>query len=194
MDKCEEMRAQFDRFCDGQLADSGTTQIQAISSLQMKNIRKYFVPGIYSFDIVGFLDTTLLKTGREGYLFTVDGVYYKEFLEKPGHFRYNDVAKTEIILPKPKDNESTLEIRFQNGRWVRLVGYSLYKTAAKQLLDGLCEIAARYPDEDDEDEDEELGTPPRAILWILYIFCDITVDNLVKSADTAQMLWYTVGG
>lgn len=24
MDKCEEMRAQFDRFCDGQLADSGT--------------------------------------------------------------------------------------------------------------------------------------------------------------------------
>ena len=30
MDKCEEMRAQFDRFCDGQLADSGTTQIQAI--------------------------------------------------------------------------------------------------------------------------------------------------------------------
>ena len=152
MDKCEEMRAQFDRFCDGQLADSGTTQIQAISSLQMKNIRKYFVPGIYSFDIVAFLDTTLLKTGKEGYLFTVDGVYYKEFLEKPGHFRYNDVAKTEIILPKPKDNESTLEIRFQNGRWVRLVGYSLYKTAAKRLLDGLCEIAARYPDGDDEDE------------------------------------------
>ena len=60
MDKCEEMRAQFDRFCDGQLTDSGTTQIQAIGSLQMKNIRKYFVPGIYSFDIVGFLDTTLL--------------------------------------------------------------------------------------------------------------------------------------
>ena len=56
----------------------------------MKNIRKYFVRGIYSFDIVGFLDTTLLKTGKEGYLFTVDGVYYKEFLEKPGHFRYND--------------------------------------------------------------------------------------------------------
>lgn len=111
-----------------------------------------FCAGVYSFDIVGFLDTTLLKTGREGYLFTVDGVYYKEFLEKPGHFRYNDVAKTEIILPKPKDNGSTLEIRFQNGRWVRWGGYSLYKTAAKRLLDGLCEIAARYPDEDDEDE------------------------------------------
>lgn len=155
MDKCEEMRARFDRFCDGQLADSGTTQIQAISSLQMKNIRKYFVRGIYSFDIVGFLDTTLLKTGKEGYLFTVNGVYYKEFLEKPGHFRYNDVAKTEIILPKPKDNESTLEIRFQNGRWVRLVGYSLYKTGAKQLLDALCEIVARYPDEDDEDDEDE---------------------------------------
>ena len=46
MDKCEEMRAQFDRFCDGQLVDSGAMQIQAISSLQMKNIRKYFVPGI----------------------------------------------------------------------------------------------------------------------------------------------------
>lgn len=43
MDKCEEMRAQFDRFCDGQLTDSGTTQIQAISSLQMKNIRKYLL-------------------------------------------------------------------------------------------------------------------------------------------------------
>lgn len=155
MDKCEEMRAQFDRFCDGQLTDSGTTQIQAISNLQMKNIRKYFVPGIYSFDIVGFLDTTLLKTGKEGYLFTVDGVYYKEFLEKPGHFRYCDVANTEIILPKPKDNESTLQIRFKDGRWVRLIGYSLYKSGAKRLLDALCEIAVRYPAEDDEDEDED---------------------------------------
>ena len=27
MDKCEEMRAQFDRFCDGLLADSGTTPL-----------------------------------------------------------------------------------------------------------------------------------------------------------------------
>ena len=116
MDKCEEMRARFDRFYDGQLVDSGTMQIQAISNLQMKNIRKYF-------------------------------------LEKPGRFRYCDVAKTEIILPKPKDNESTLQIKFKDGRWVRLIGYSLYKTAAKRLLDGLCEIAARYPDEDD-DEDE----------------------------------------
>lgn len=153
MDKCEEMQARFDRFHDGQLMDSGTMQIQAISSLQMKNIRKYFVPEIYSFDIVGFLDTTLLKSGKEGYLFTVDGVYYKEFLEKPGHFRYRDVANTEIILPKPKDNESTLQIRFKDGRWVHWGGYSLYKTAAKRLLDGLCEIAARYPGEDDEDEE-----------------------------------------
>ena len=38
MDKCEEMRARFDRFYDGQLVDSGTMQIQAISNLQMKNI------------------------------------------------------------------------------------------------------------------------------------------------------------
>lgn len=64
MDKCEEMRARFDRFYDGQLVDSGTMQIQAISNLQMKNIRKYFVPGIYSFDIVGFLDTGLIKAGK----------------------------------------------------------------------------------------------------------------------------------
>ena len=155
MGKCEEMRAQFDRFCDGQLVDSGTMQAEDIASARWRNIKKGFASAAYTDDVVGFLDTTLLKSGKEGYLFTVDGVYYKEFLEKPGHFRYNDVAKTAIILPKPKDNESTLEIRFQNGRWVRLVGYSLYKTAAKRLLDGLCEIAARYPDEDDEDEDEE---------------------------------------
>lgn len=152
MDKCEEMRAQFDRFCNGQLTDSGTVQAEDITSARWRNIKKGFASAAYTDDVVGFLDTTLLKTGREGYLFTVDGVYYKEFLEKPGHFHYNDVAKTEIILPKPKDNESTLEIRFQNGRWVRWGGYSLYKTAAKRLLDGLCEIAARYPDEDDEDE------------------------------------------
>ena len=155
MGKCEEMRAQFDRFCDGQLVDSGTMQAEDIASARWRNIKKGFASAAYTDDVVGFLDTTLLKSGTEGYLFTVDGVYYKEFLEKPGHFRYNDVANTEIILPKPKDNESTLQIRFKDGRWVRLIGYSLYKTTAKRLLDGLCEIAARYPDEDDEDEDEE---------------------------------------
>lgn len=153
MDKCEEMRERFGRFHDGQLVDSGTMQAEDITSARWRNIKKGFVSAAYTDDVVGFLDTTLLKTGKEGYLFTVDGVYYKEFLEKPGHFRYNDVAKTEIILPKPEDNESTLQIRFKDGRWVRWGGYSLYKTAAKRLLDGLCEIAARYPDEDDEDEE-----------------------------------------
>ena len=29
MDKCEEMRAQFDRFCDEQLTDSGTNMLLA---------------------------------------------------------------------------------------------------------------------------------------------------------------------
>lgn len=153
MDKCEEMREQFGRFHDGQLVDAGTMRAEDITSARWRNIKKGFASAAYTDDVVGFLDTTLLKTGKEGYLFTVDGVYYKEFLEKPGHFRYCDVANTEIILPKPKDNESVLEITFQDGRWVRLIGYSLYKTAAKQLLDALCEIAARYPDEDD-DEDE----------------------------------------
>lgn len=151
MDKCEEMREQFGRFHDGQLVDSGTMQAEDITSARWRNIKKGFASAAYTDDVVGFLDTGLIKTGREGYLFTVDGVYYKEFLEKPGHFRYNDVANTEIILPKPKDNESTLEITFQDGRWVRWGGYSLYKTGAKRLLDALREIAARYPDEDDED-------------------------------------------
>ena len=39
-DQCEEMRAQVEHLCDGHQAASGTTQIQAISSLQMKSIRR----------------------------------------------------------------------------------------------------------------------------------------------------------
>ena len=40
MDQCGEMRAQFERPCDGLQAFSGTTQIQAISGSQMKSIRR----------------------------------------------------------------------------------------------------------------------------------------------------------
>ena len=76
MGKCEEMRAQFDRFCDGQLVDSGTMQAEDIASARWRNIKKGFASAAYTDDVVGFLDTTLLKSGKEGYLFTVDGVYY----------------------------------------------------------------------------------------------------------------------
>ena len=40
MDQCGEMRAQVERLCDGRQAASGTTQIQAISGSQTKNIRR----------------------------------------------------------------------------------------------------------------------------------------------------------
>ena len=46
--------------------------------------------------IVAVYDTTLFGTCKEGVVFTSDGVYFRDILEKPVYFQYKDIQKCTV--------------------------------------------------------------------------------------------------
>lgn len=63
----------------------------------VKKLIKNFDSHIAINSIVAFYDSTLFGTGNGGVVFTSDGVYFKDILEKPVYFRYIDIDSCIIV-------------------------------------------------------------------------------------------------
>ena len=68
-----------------------------IPSKKIDNAIKVFASGIERTSIIGFFDTTVFETGKSGYIFTDDKIYYSETLEKPKIIWYDDIKSMNII-------------------------------------------------------------------------------------------------
>ena len=54
-----------------------------VPSKKINNALKTFAQGMDSDTIIGFYDTTSFGSGKNGYIFTDDKMYYVEMFEKP---------------------------------------------------------------------------------------------------------------
>lgn len=64
-------------------------------------------PGV----VVGLIDTTLLGSAKEGFLFTGTDMYYKMMLEKPSSINYADIEKVECVKQEKKKSDGTIEVQ-----------------------------------------------------------------------------------
>ncbi|MBZ4670765.1 MAG: hypothetical protein JG769_1069 [Oscillospiraceae bacterium] len=71
---------------------------------------KSFASGLDIATIIGFYDTTVLGSGKNGYIFTDDKIYYLETLEKPKKLWYDDIKNLEIAKNDKKDCDRELKI------------------------------------------------------------------------------------
>lgn len=62
-----------------------------------------FAYGVDKSKILGFYDTTILGSGKNGYVFTEDEVHYLEIMSKPKKFKYEDIKKIKINKYHKKD-------------------------------------------------------------------------------------------
>lgn len=100
----------------------------------IENAVKKFAFGMDSTSIIGFYDTTLKGSGKNGYIFTDDKIYYLDTLDKPHKLWYDEIKSMRITDEHKKDYNSSLEITQYDGTKVIINSCFLNKTPLKEFL------------------------------------------------------------
>ena len=66
--------------------------------------------------IIGFVDTTLFNSGKEGYLFTDDGVFWKQWLSDADYVLYRDI---ESVTAYSSDDDITFYLKDGSTKYVK---------------------------------------------------------------------------
>ena len=106
-----------------------------IPSKKIDNALKSFASGMDRTTIIGFFDTTVMGSGKNGYIFTDDKIYYLDTLEKPRKLWYDDIKEMRISNLHKKDCDRTLEITQYNGETVVISSTFLNKYPLKDFLE-----------------------------------------------------------
>lgn len=103
-------------------------------------ITKNFDANINTNNIVAFIDYTLMKTSKNGLVFTLTGIYNLEILSKPYYFNYKDIEHMTVISDKKgryNSTEATLDIKLSNGEVIQIGYGNFYKDNLKNLFQQL---------------------------------------------------------
>ena len=94
-----------------------------------------FASGLDRTTIIGFYDTTVLGSGKNGYIFTDDKLYYLETLERPKKLWYDDIRKLEIAKTHKKDCDRELRVILNDESIIVFTSCFLNKTPLMKFLD-----------------------------------------------------------
>lgn len=121
----------------GSIANGFTYHIKGdIPSKKIDNAIKKFASGIDRTTIIGFFDTTVMGSGKNGYIFTDDKIYYLDSIDKPKKFWYDDVKTIRMINTHKKDCDRVLEItQYDDGEKITISSSFLNKTPLKKFLE-----------------------------------------------------------
>ena len=108
-----------------------------VTDKKLINATKRFASGVQRKTVLGFYDTTITGSGKNGYIFTDDKVYYLETLEKPKKLWYDDIDHIELLGEKEKDCDRILRITLQDGTSVTWTSCFLNKTPLKNFFEDL---------------------------------------------------------
>lgn len=130
-DKIETMRKYL-----GKIANNNPYYIKDdIPSKKIDKAIKIFASGIERTSIIGFVDTSVLKNGKNGYIFTDDKIYCFDDLEKPKKIWYDDIKSMRITNTHKMDSGRVLEITQFDGVVIAITSSSVNKTPLKEFLE-----------------------------------------------------------
>lgn len=138
----EKKVALFNEYCF-QLLDlpGGGTRADNLTSRQWNNAKKMFASNAEQETVIGFLDTTVTNSGKTGYLFTDEKVYYLESFEKPKKLWYDEIKSVTVTdVRKKKDSSRTLLIELKDGTHITWTSSFLNKTPLCVFFQKLIEL------------------------------------------------------
>ena len=75
----------------------GSIPKKLLSNAYNTYVKPVFGHSVHFDDILGLVDTSFTGNGKAGLLFTEEGIFYKEFMNKPGFISYRTIKKTDHI-------------------------------------------------------------------------------------------------
>ncbi len=106
-----------------------------IPSKKIDNAIKTFASDLDRTTVIGFFDTTVLGSGKNGYIFTDDKIYYLDMLEKPKKIWYDDIKSMRLIDTSEKDADNILRIFQYDGEEILLTSPFINKTPLRDFLE-----------------------------------------------------------
>ena len=125
---------------------------------QLKNAISSLDKSIDIDTVIGLYDTTLWNSGKRGYIFTNEAVYYKELIGRTKSFSYREVEHIKIIS---KDGKEIDELHFvlSNGKTITMTDTFIDKLAFKQCVEELAKISKKslkYVDTNPSEKEAEV--------------------------------------
>ncbi len=139
----KEIKTSFDFFIKGD-----------IPIKRVDNALKKFASGMDRTTMIGFYDTTVMGSGKSGYIFTDTKVYYSETLEKPKKLWYDDIKSVELTDKyKSKDCDRGLRFNLYDGSTITWTSCYLNKTPLLKFFNEMLEFMNQPEQADEESVD-----------------------------------------
>lgn len=111
-----------------------------IPSKIIDNAIKKWANGLDRTTIIGFYDTTVMNSGKEGYIFTDTKVYYLQMLEKPKKLWYDDIESVSVEGYSTKDCNNRIVFHLYDGTTVEWADSFLNKKPLKDFFDEMLKL------------------------------------------------------
>ena len=134
MDNGAQIKKIFDRHVDSMKTRSLKWTFRRESRWGDRRIAKfirYFCLPIKPDDVLGFLDTTVFRTGKEGYLFTYEGIIVKEVANKLYYLQFSKIKNAEIerVTDEYYQTTITVWVNFLDGTRKQIFDYDINRDA-----------------------------------------------------------------
>ena len=134
MDNRAQIKKIFDRHVDSMKTRSLKWTFRRESRWGDRRIAKfirYFCLPIKPDDVLGFLDTTVFRTGKEGYLFTYEGIIVKEVANKLYYLQFSKIKNAEIerVTDEYYQTTVTVWVNFLDGTRKQIFDYYINRDA-----------------------------------------------------------------
>lgn len=143
MNKVDILKKYYREICT--TPDYGFCFRDDISKRRLNNAIKSFAFGIDKNTIIGFYDTTVMLTGKRGYIFTDTKVYYKNMFEKSKKLWYDDIKSLDIVEKYLiEDSKKSLKFDLYDGSSVIWEDIWLNKTPLLKFFNEILELDNNY--------------------------------------------------
>ena len=111
-----------------------------IPSKIIDNATNKWASGLDKNTIIGFYDTTILESGKGGYIFTDSKVVYQAILEKPKKLWYDDIKSVRVRGYEQKDCNNVIVFQLYDGTTIEWNDIFLNKTPLRDFFVDLLKI------------------------------------------------------
>ena len=105
-----------------------------VPSRKIDNATKKFANSIDKESVIGFYDTTILESGKTGYLFTDTKLYYFPLLEKRGKLWYDGIESVKLVDSGNKNDKYNVKISLYNDKDIIVSDSMINKLALYDFL------------------------------------------------------------
>ncbi len=123
----------------GDISTINAYYIENIPMKKLNNAISSYGKDVKKENILALLDITILGTGKEGFLFTTEGIHFKESFNEANYISFKEIDFISII-DNGKDCNSILHIMMKDKKIITITSTILNKIPLKKFLQQVIEI------------------------------------------------------